>query len=109
MKENVEAKKIANIPPRAGLTRGVRIWVDPDGILESPFIEEGVKMGYIYVYGEDFPAVFDGTTWHSILDPSLAWENMESMVADQYYKVIEHSKENSAYEALAKYITGEAS
>lgn len=92
------------IPPRAGLMRGVRLWADPDGILESPFMEQGVQMGYIYVYGEESPAVFDGTNWHSVtgdlkpIDPEI--------ISTQYYKVIEHAESNEAYEELAQYITG---
>lgn len=94
------------IPPRAGLIRGVRLWPDPDGILASPFEEQGQKMGYVYVYGEEEPAVFDGTTWHSILIESADWRSMQDEIAAQYYKVIEHTKKNSFYEELATYING---
>lgn len=94
------------ISPRAGLMRGARLWPDPDGILESPFMEQGMQMGYVFVYGEDAPAVFDGTTWHSVLADSSAWSSMQETVADQYYKIIEQAKENSHYAELAKYITG---
>jgi hypothetical protein len=69
-------------------------------------MEQGIQMGYVYVYGEDAPAVFDGTTWHSVMaDPSV-WSSMQDLVAGQYYNIIEHAKENSAYEELAKYIVG---
>ncbi len=84
--------------------RGVRLWADPDGILESPFDEDGVKMGYIYVYGEESPAVFDGTTWHSVLAENQYVD--PDTISAQYYKVIEHSKSNEAYKELASYITG---
>jgi hypothetical protein len=106
MTESNETKNTATIPPRAGLMRGVRLWGDPDGILESPFEEEGMKMGYIYVYGEDSPAVFDGTNWHSVLVGDQYVD--QQVIADQYYKVIEHSKTNKEYEELARYITGAA-
>ena len=111
MTSNTESKaettiNTPRIPPRAGLLRGVRLWADPDGILESPFNEDGMKMGYIYVYGEDSPAVFDGTAWHSVLLGDQ--EIDQQIIADQYYKVIEHSETNKDYEELARYITGAA-
>lgn len=93
------------IPPRAGLMRGVRLWADPDGILESPFMEQGARMGYVYVYGEEAPAVFDGTTWHSVISGGQSID--PKTISDQYYKIIEHSGDNPAYEELSKYITGE--
>jgi hypothetical protein len=86
--------------------RGVRLWADPDSILESPFDEDGMKMGYVYVYGEESPAVFDGTTWHSVLVGDQ--EIDQQIIADQYYRVIEHSEINKDYEELARYITGAA-
>lgn len=106
MTESNETTTTVKIPPRAGLMRGVRLWADPEGILESPFDEDGMKMGYVYVYGEDAPAVFDGTNWHSVItggqdvDPQI--------IADQYYRVVELSETNPAYEELARYITGAA-
>lgn len=96
----------SKIPARAGLMRGVRLWADPDSILESPFTENGTKMGYIYVYGEESPAVFDGTTWHSVL---VGDQTVDSdMISAQYYRVIEHAESNKEYEELAMYITGSA-
>lgn len=106
MTESNETSTTSKIPPRAGLMRGVRLWADPDGILESPFDEEGMKMGYIYVYGEESPAVFDGTAWHSVLSDDQGVN--QQVIADQYYKVIEHAESNPAYEELARYITGAA-
>jgi hypothetical protein len=108
MSSNPENKLYAAIPsnsiiPRAGLLRGVRLWADPDSILESPFEESGMMMGYVYVYGEEAPAVFDGTTWHSILS---AGETVDpSDISEQYYKVIEHSKVNAQYLDIAQHIT----
>lgn len=103
-----EAKDQASplISPRAGLMRGVRLWADPDGILESPFGEQGQKMGYVYVYGEDSPAVFDGTTWHDVIENPEDWYSMQDLIASQYYKIIDHSKINKDYEELAMYIGG---
>ena len=105
MAESNETNNTAKIPPRAGLMRGVRLWGDPDGILESPFEEDGMKMGYIYVYGEEAPAVFDGTNWHSVLvgDPEVD----PQVIAEQYYKVVEYAESNPEYKELARYITGE--
>jgi len=94
------------ISPRAGLLRGVRMWPDPDGILASPFEEQGQKMGYVYVYGEEEPAVFDGTTWHKIIADSEDWYSMQDQIANQYYRIIEHTKENNFYEQLAIHING---
>jgi hypothetical protein len=82
------------------------MWPDPDGILLSPFEEQGHKMGYVYVYGEEEPAVFDGTTWHPILAGEVNWNSMQDEIAAQYYKVIEHTKVNEAYKELAIYING---
>lgn len=96
------------ISPRAGLMQGVRLWPDPDGILESPFMEQGMQMGYVYVYGEDTPSVFDGITWHPVLIDPSAWDSMQNEIADQYYKIIEQAKKNPAYEALASSITSYA-
>jgi hypothetical protein len=33
---------------------------------------------------------------------------MQDVIAAQYYKVVDHAKENAAYEELATYITGAA-
>ena len=63
-------------------------------------------MGYIFVYGEEAPAVFDGTNWHDLLSNPDDWYSMQDQVAAQYYKVVEHSKKNSEYEQLAMYING---
>ena len=92
------------INPRAGLMRGARLWPDPDGILEGPFTEQGTQMGYVYVYGEESPAVFDGTTWHSVVAAGQAISPDD--ISNQYYKIIDHSKTNAQYEELARYITG---
>jgi hypothetical protein len=106
MTENNETSNTPKIPARAGLMRGVRLWADPDGILESPFDEDGMKLGYVYVYGEDAPAVFDGKNWHSVLVDDQGVD--QQIIADQYYKIVDHAEANPAYEELARFITGSA-
>lgn len=101
-----EAETLPLISPKAGIMRGARLWPDPDGILEGPFIEDGLQMGYVLVYGEESPAVFDGKTWHDVLNSDRDWYAMQDDIAQQYYKIVDHAKENPAYEELAKYITG---
>jgi hypothetical protein len=91
------------ITPRAGLLRGVRLWGDPDGILESPFEEYGQMMGYVFVYGEEAPAVFDGTKWIPIVTEGKSV--LPTHISDQYYRILEHAKVNPIYEDLGKYIT----
>jgi len=104
MTETNKSETSPAIQPRAGLMRGVRLWADPDGILESPFMEQGMQMGYIYVYGEESPAVFDGTTWHSVVADNEPVS--PDTIAAQYHKVIEHAESNKEYEELAQYILG---
>jgi hypothetical protein len=108
MTETNETNTTPKIPARAGLMRGARLWPDPAGILESPFMENGMQMGYVLVYGEEFPAVYDGITWHPVIDDPSAWASMQDVVADQYYKIIDYAKKDAAYEELATYITGAA-
>jgi hypothetical protein len=99
---------MTNINPRAGLMRGVRLWPDPDGILISPFEENGQTLGYVLVYGEESPAVFDGTEWHSVLEDANQWSEMIPLIAEQYYKIVEHAEKNEAYKQLAGFVTGSA-
>lgn len=96
------------IKPRAGLTRGARLWPDPDGILSSPFMEAGQQMGYVYVYGEEEPAVFDGTTWHSILTEGQDWSSMQDVIMAQYYLILEKAETSDVYKELSGYVTGTA-
>jgi hypothetical protein len=65
------------IKPNAGQLRGVRAVRDPDGILFDPFQDPmGGYVGYVIVYGEGLPAVYDGTTWHPITDETEEeWSN----------------------------------
>lgn len=94
------------ISPRSGLMRGVRLWPDPDGILLSTFEEQGQKLGYVYVYGEEEPAVFDGTKWHPILTNGHSWADMQESIAAQYYLIVGHAEKNESYRDLANYVSG---
>ncbi len=96
------------INARAGIMRGARLWNDPDGILYSPFQENGQTLGYVLVYGEEAPEVFDGTTWHPIIENPDQWHEMSNLIAEQYYKIQDHAQKNPQYEQLARHITGEA-
>lgn len=98
----------ATIKPRAGLMRGARLWADPEGILVSPFMEGPEQMGYVLVYGEESPAVFDGTNWHSILDTDADWFEMDQVIAAQYYKILDYADKHEVYKELAGYVTGNA-
>ena len=94
------------INPGAGLMRGARLWPDPDEILCSPFEKDGQKMGYVLVYGEEEPAVFDGLEWKSLLHNGEDWDAASQDIAAQYYKIIEHAEINDIYKELAQYING---
>jgi hypothetical protein len=95
-----------NINPRAGIMRGARLWPDPDQILYSPFEESGQILGYVLVYGEEAPSVFDGKEWHPIIENSDQWAEMMPLIAEQYYKIVEHAETNDAYKQLAGFVTG---
>jgi hypothetical protein len=69
-------------------------------------MEGGMQMGYVLVYGEDSPAVFDGKEWHSVLDTDKEWSAMNDQISQQYYAIIEHSKKNPEYAMLAQHIMG---
>lgn len=97
-----------NINPRAGLLRGARLWPDPDKILISPFEESGQTLGYVLVYGEEAPAVFDGTEWHPIIENPEQWPELLNLIAEQYYMIQDHATKNPEYEQLARHITGAA-
>ncbi len=93
------------IKENAGKMRGVRVMRDPDGILLDPFVDEsGNKYGYVIVYGEGTPAVFDGTSWVSVLDgDDSEWENnLQSMIVDQGTKIAGAAMSSPVYAELAK-------
>lgn len=97
-----------SIKPRAGLMRGARLWADPEGILVSPFMEGPEQMGYVLVYGEEEPAVFDGTNWHPILEDGKNWFELDQLIAAQYYKILDFAEKHEVYKELASYVTGNA-
>ena len=106
MTNNEELSTGSIIRPRAGTTRGVRIWPDPDGIFFAPFTEQGQQLGYIFVYGEDEPAVFDGKEWHPIMTGDVKWEDMQEKIVAQYYEIYAHAQKNPAYKAIAERLVG---
>jgi hypothetical protein len=106
MENNEELSIGSVVRPRAGMTRGVRIWPDPDGIFFCPFMEQGKQLGYIFVYGEEEPAVFDGKEWHPIMSGDFKWEDMQEQIVAQYYKIFEHAQKNPAYKAIAERLVG---
>jgi hypothetical protein len=95
-----------NINPRAGLMRGVRLWPDPEKILYNPFEENGQTLGYVLVYGEEAPAVFDGTTWHPLIENADQWSEMLPLISEQYYKIVEYAEKYDSYKQLAGFVTG---
>jgi hypothetical protein len=94
------------IKPFAGKMRAVRVMSDPLGILLNTFEQDGAKFGYVIVYGEDSPAVFDGTNWHSILEDGVNWEtDYASLLADQMQKIKDSAELDPAYENIAQIMT----
>lgn len=94
------------VRPRAGTTRGVRVWPDPDGILFCPFTEQGKQLGYIFVYGEDEPAVYDGKEWHPIMSGEYNWADMQELIVKQYRTIFAHAQKNSEYKSIAERLVG---
>jgi hypothetical protein len=94
------------IKPRAGTMRGVRVMRDPLGILMDPFMDPvlGGQFGYVVVYGEDAPAVYDGETWHPIYEGDANnWMN-EQMVRlqEQMMKIAQAAATEPVYAELAR-------
>lgn len=92
------------IRPNAGTMRGVRAVRDPEGILLDTFEDPIIgKIGYVIVHGEGYPAVYDGETWHSILDITEAeWDSsIETIMAGQGQKLLEAAQKNPIYQQLA--------
>jgi hypothetical protein len=93
------------IKANAGKLRGVRIMRDPAGVLIDPFIDDtGIQYGYVIVYGEEQPAVFDGTEWRSIMDEEdSTWEDtLGDRLHTQAQKIMELSTTDPVYAELAK-------
>lgn len=93
------------IKPNAGQLRGVRAVRDPEGILLDSFTDAmGGQVGYVIVYGEGMPAVFDGTTWHPITEETEAeWTNaLQERIIKQGTAISEAAqKGNEVYAQLA--------
>lgn len=93
------------IKANSGKMRGVRVMRDPEGILLDPFTDEtGIQYGYVLVYGEEAPAVFDGQEWHSIIDEAdVNWEEeLPDKLQVQATKIMELAATNPTYASLAK-------
>lgn len=91
------------IRENAGKLRGVRVVRDPDGILLDPFVDDmGGQVGYVVVYGEGSPAVYDGENWVSILNISEdEWnENIQKYVMEQGEKIAQAAQTNEIYRHL---------
>jgi len=92
------------IKANAGKMRGVRVMRDPEGVLLDPFVDEtGIQYGYVLVYGEEEPAVFDGENWHSIMDSEENWEEtLPDKLQTQAHKIMELAPTNQVYAELAR-------
>ncbi len=93
------------IKPNAGKMRGVRVMRDPDGVLLDSFVDEsGVQYGYVVVYGEGAPAVFDGETWHNVSDKTdEQWEDeLQDLLVAQGSKIAAAASTSPVYAELAK-------
>lgn len=93
------------IKPNAGKMRGVRVMRDPDGILLDSFTDEsGNKYGYVIVYGEGLPAVYDGESWHPVSDKTdEEWETeLQTLLVEQGTKISLAANTSPVYAELAK-------
>lgn len=93
------------IRPSAGTMRGVRVVRDPLGILLDPFMDPvtNEKLGYVVVYGEGEPAVFDGKTWHPVFEGDLGdWDSAQlEFIQGQMMKIAQAAPTEPAYADLA--------
>ena len=96
------------IKPSAGTMRGVRVMRDPQGILMDPFMDPvmGGQFGYVVVYGEGEPGVFDGETWHPIYEGDASnWTNEQmGMIQAQAMKIAQAAVTEPVYAELARLI-----
>ena len=94
------------IKPQAGTMRGVRVMRDPQGILMDPFMDPvmGGQFGYVVVYGEGEPAVFDGETWHPIYEGDASnWvADQMSRLQEQMMKIAQAATTEPVYAELAR-------
>jgi hypothetical protein len=94
------------IKPSAGTMRGVRVVRDPQGILMDPFMDPimGGQFGYVVVYGEGEPAVFDGETWQPIYEGDASnWTNDQmARLQEQMVKIAQAAPTEPVYAELAR-------
>jgi hypothetical protein len=94
------------IKPSAGTMRGVRVVRDPQGILMDPFMDPimGGQFGYVVIYGEGEPGVFDGETWHPIFEGDASnWANDQmSRLQEQMMKIAQAAPTEPVYAELAR-------
>jgi hypothetical protein len=92
------------IKANAGKMRGIRVMRDPEGILLDPFTDEtGIQYGYVVVYGEEAPAIFDGTEWHPVLDGTSSWEDqLQELITTQATRLVEKGATNQVYAEIAR-------
>lgn len=88
--------------------RGVRVMRDPQGILMDPFMDPvmGGQFGYVVVYGEEAPAVFDGEEWRPIFEGDAGtWETVQmARMQDQAMKIAQAAGSEPVYAELARLI-----
>lgn len=96
------------IKPQAGTMRGVRVMRDPLGILMDPFTDPVMngQFGYVVVYGEGEPAVFDGETWHPIFEgDGSEWATVQmNRMQEQAMKIAHAAQTEPVYAELARLI-----
>jgi hypothetical protein len=93
------------IKANAGQMRGVRAMRDPEGILLDSFTDEtGLQYGYVIVYGEGSPAVYDGETWAPITDKTdEEWaDGLQDLLVKQGVAITTASSTTHAYAELAR-------
>ena len=94
------------IKPGAGAMRGVRVVRDPLGILMDPYMDPtmGSQYGYVVVYGESEPAVFDGDVWHPVFEGDANhWAStLMERIQQQSFKIVQGASQDPAYAELAK-------
>lgn len=86
--------------------RGVRVVRDPQGILMDPYMDPvmGAQFGFVVVYGEEAPAVFDGETWHPIYEGDASNWVAEQMtrLQEQMVKIAQVAATEPVYAELAR-------
>ena len=94
------------IKPQAGTMRGVRVMRDPQGILTDPYMDPtmGAQFGYVVVFGEGEPAVFDGENWHPIYEGDAGeWQAWQmTRLQEQALRISHAADKEPVYAELAK-------